>query len=69
MLLEGYSNAADALQDFIKAWGSIEFNARDYYVQGDSAFDDARTEREEISRKIRELRTYIDNHLRHIHDA
>ena len=59
MLLEGYDPAAEALTDFIDAWGKIEFNARDYYVNGPECWPKALAEREEINRKIRDVRDYI----------
>ncbi len=58
-LKEGYDNAADKLRDFIEAWGSIEFNARDYYPLGDHAYSQARSERDEMGGRIHELNEYI----------
>lgn len=67
MLAEGYGNASDKLLEFIESFGSIEFNARDYYVQGDAAFETARNERLAINAKILEIRQYINAHLEVIH--
>lgn len=58
-LEESYGNAADKLEDFCEAWGQIEFNARDYYVQGPEAYTAARKERDEAAAKIREVRAYL----------
>jgi hypothetical protein len=69
MLTEGYDNAADKLQDFIEAWGKVEFNARDYYVQGPDAWVKALEEREAMSAKIREVRDYITEIRQHLYDA
>lgn len=45
MLLEGYDTAMEKLQDAMDAMSAIEFNARDYYVQGSDAFEKAREEK------------------------
>ncbi len=41
MLLEGYENAYHAIRDAEKALNNVEFNARDYYVQGPEAWTEA----------------------------
>jgi hypothetical protein len=58
-LTEGYEKADDALHEFIDAFGNIEFNARDYYVQGPDAYPQARDERMAINQKIREMKSYL----------
>jgi hypothetical protein len=67
MLAEGYDAADDALHNFIDAFGSIEFNARDYYVQGPDAWTAAREARNQINQKIRDIKLYLDKHREHIH--
>lgn len=59
MLEEDYGKAHDLLQDFRDAFCRVEFHARDYYVQGDNAFSQARKEREEILQKISEIDSYL----------
>lgn len=66
-LCAGYDNAADKLEDFCDAWGAIEFNARDYYPQGDEAWSSALKEREEMAGKIREVQAYLQRIQEHIH--
>jgi hypothetical protein len=66
-LQEGYDRAADALHNFIRAWSTIEFNARDYYVQEPGAWGKARDARDQINDKLREIRDYIDNHREHLY--
>lgn len=66
-LFDGYYKAYDALRDFIDAWGAIEFNARDYYVDGPTAFPDAQDKRRELSAKIKELQDYLHEHTVHLH--
>ncbi len=67
-LRETYDAAADALEDFITKWGGIEFNARDYYVDGPEAFEAARTDREAMAGKIRDIRRYLERHREHLYD-
>lgn len=65
-LQEGYGAAADTLQDFIDAWGKVEFNARDYYVV-DGAWPKALEEREAMNAKIRDIRDYLQSIREHLH--
>ncbi len=44
MLIEGYFNAHTAIRNAKKALEEIEFNPRDYYVQGSDAWEEARKE-------------------------
>lgn len=66
MLAEGYQRAYTAAQDAIRAFNEIEFNARDYYVQSDSAWPQARTERVIALRHLNEVREYLEAHLIHL---
>ena len=66
-LFEGYYKAYYSLRTFIDDWGAIEFNARDYYVDGPSAFPDAQDKRRELSAKIKELQDYLHEHIAHLH--
>ena len=63
MLDEGYEDAYDALKAFTKAFGHIEFNARDYYVQEPNAWMAAVKARTEINLKILHISEYIQKHL------
>jgi hypothetical protein len=65
-LADGWNSAGEALQDFIKAYEQIEFNSRDYYVQGPEAWSVALEHRREMNLKIRELMDYIDDHRSHL---
>jgi hypothetical protein len=67
-LLSDYAAADDAFFKFVEAWGQIGFNARDYYPKGPEHFEAARDHREEISRKIAEIREYLTAHLIAISD-
>ena len=63
MLDEGYKDAYFALKTFTKAFGHIEFNARDYYQQGPDAWMAALKARTEINLKILHISEYIQKHL------
>jgi len=63
MLKQGYEEAHYTLGLFAKSFGSIEFNARDYYVQGPEAWPAAVDARIEMNEKIRDLVKYIEDHL------
>lgn len=65
-LSEGYFNAYSKLQEADRAFREIEFNARDYYVQGPGAWPQARTERDAMHAKFEELRVYLETHLAHL---
>lgn len=62
-----YDAADDALYEFISAWESIEFNARDYYVNGPESWTDAVEERQEMNKKIRDIRQYLQDIREHLH--
>lgn len=66
MLREDYTKAYHALIEFRDAFQAIEFNARDYYVQGPDAFNQARTERDAQFQRIGDLMSYLEAHLIHI---
>lgn len=66
-LQQGYAAAADKFQDFIDAWGAIEFNARDYYPLGPAAWEAARSERDDLNAKLRAVREHLDAIREHLH--
>ena len=68
MLTEDYTTAYHALQTAIRAFQSIEFNARDYYPQGPDAYTKARQERLEQAAKLNEFRAYLDGIRQHLYD-
>lgn len=65
-LLKEYKEAYDKLVDFKEAFRSITFNGRDYYVQGNTAFSKARTDRDIMEHKIGSLMQYLKAHLIHL---
>lgn len=66
MLRSGYLDAYHKLLEFRESFAQIEFNARDYYVQGPAAFSQARTERDRELQRLGDLMTYLEAHLSHL---
>lgn len=66
MLAEGYFEAWNRLNDAIAAFNAIEFNCRDYYVQSDSAWPKARTERDCAAAHLHQAHAYLEAHLIHL---
>lgn len=66
MLSEGYQAAYVKLQETIRAFHKIEFNARDYYVQPAGAWETARTERDTQLDRLCAVRDYLEAHLIHL---
>jgi hypothetical protein len=65
-LLDGYRKAIDAIQDAVVALGSVEFNARDYYVQGNHAWSQASDERVEQFQKLYAVKDHLTEIALHI---
>lgn len=59
MLLDGYKDISKAFRQMEKAIQGVEFNARDYYVR-DGAWEQAKAEFHDATRKIREAKEYFD---------
>lgn len=66
MLLDGYLAALRALKDAQEALSKIEFNARDYYVQGPDAWPAARDEMADQFGKLNEVEGYLTDIAIHI---
>jgi len=62
-LWEGYEAAYDAVRAAQDALRKIEFNARDYYVQGNDAYSKARDHRTEQFIKLVDIEEYLLQHL------
>jgi hypothetical protein len=62
-LWAGYEAAYDAVRAAQEAIGKIEFNARDYWVQGPDAFTKARVHRCEQIKALAEVENYLFEHL------
>lgn len=62
-LYNGYEEAYHAVRAAQEAISNIEFNARDYYVQGDNAFTKARDHRNEQRQALAQVEEYLLQHL------
>jgi hypothetical protein len=62
-LWAGYEAAYDAVRAAQDALRKIEFNARDYYVQGNEAYGKARDHRTEQFIKLVDIEEYLLQHL------
>ena len=67
-LLAGYEAAYDALIAFREKLRAIEFNSRDYYVDGPESWEAACDARCKINQKVNDAETYLITHLMHIND-
>jgi hypothetical protein len=68
-LLTGYHKAYKLLCAASEAFAEIEFNGRDYYVQGEFAFNQARNERDKVRGHFGALKTYLEAHLLHLSES
>jgi flagellar biosynthesis chaperone FliJ len=59
-LADEYEAFYEALDAATKALQSATCNARDFYPQGDAAWQQARQEREEAFRKLKDLQSYAE---------
>lgn len=66
-LQRDYQAAYKALVAFRDAFAAIEFNARDYYPQGNQAYYQARSERDLEMERIGRLMLYLETHLAHLY--
>ena len=62
-LISGYHEAYDALRKVENALSDIEFNPRDYYVQGPDAWPEAVKEMDSRKLKIYEVKKEIEDIL------
>jgi len=69
MLRRGYSEARLAVENAILAIERIEFNGRDYYVQGQAAFKAANFETVQRIRLLRTVREELERIELHCQDA
>lgn len=66
-LQRDYQAAYKALVAFRDAFAAIEFNARDYYPQGNQTYSQARLERDLEIERIGQLMMYLEMHLAHLY--
>jgi hypothetical protein len=66
-LCKDYDNALRRVEEAIEAVAKIEFHSRDYYPQGNQAWNKAVEERMDIRKKLKEVEEYFTAHLEHIY--
>jgi hypothetical protein len=66
LLYAEYLKALDAAREAREAMSQIDFNARDYYVQGVDAWESALEERYTQMAGLDSLIEYLEQHLIHI---
>ena len=59
-LADEYHRLYQAIDQASRALEAATCNARDFYPQGDSAWQQARNERDEMFRKLAEVQTYAE---------
>jgi hypothetical protein len=64
-LTDDYSHARRAVQEAITALMSVDFNSRDYYVQGPNAWTEAVRQREEIYQHLSDVFDALHEHELH----
>lgn len=67
-LWNGYEAAYDAVRAAQDALRKVEFNARDYYVQGNEAYSKARDHRIEQQQALAQVEEYLLQHLISLQD-
>lgn len=64
-----YFDAVQALEKFRDVFNKIEFHSRDYYVQGDGAFNKAQLQRWDIHNHITAISEYLESHASHCFES
>ena len=67
-LFEGYYSAYRKLKEAAEEFNKVEFNARDYYVQGDAHWSEAQQQRRKHQDAMRETLKYLEEHVIHLLD-
>ena len=68
-LIKGYEDAYYAIDKAISALQAVEFNARDYYIQGPDAWPRARNARALHIDFMSRAKEYAAEHLEHLSAA
>ena len=59
-LWDGYTAIDADLHKLADSFSKVEFNARDYYVQGPEAYTSARDTRYSMAQKLRDIQEYVN---------
>jgi hypothetical protein len=65
--IEGLKKDYEHLSVLNKKWEEIDFNARDYYVQGQEAWMEALSERRDQSENLMSVSRYINEIREHLY--
>jgi len=65
-LIAGYTAAWRAMQKARETLANVEFHARDYYVQGDDAYQQARAQRDAQFADLNRIQQEIEAIIMHI---
>ncbi len=68
LLYADYENAMNRLQDAVDALNNATLNGRDYYPQGQQAFEDARDHRIDMRQKLASVYEDLQTIAMGIHD-
>ena len=68
-LLDGYLDAYHAVDAAAESLRRVEFNARDYYVQGPNAWPEAVKERQAMFAKLESIKAELMTILEHVSDS
>ena len=66
-LIKQYDELSKAFNNFAKKWEEIDFNARDYYVQGQEAWVEACAERRDKAEYLMSVGRYINEIREHLY--
>ena len=66
LLQADYTNAQRMLVRAMLHFQSIDFNQRDYYPLGETAFEAAKAERLRIAECLKSAETYLTNHVEYL---
>lgn len=65
-LIKRYGEALDAFDSAMFKIRDIQLHSQDYCTQSDTAFEEAKAEREEIFRQLNYIRKYLFDHYNHL---
>lgn len=68
-LLQSYQEAYSSLREAIVKFDNIEFSPRDYYPQGDAAWQDAVVNRDMVAGCLQTANLYLEEHVSHLFDS
>jgi hypothetical protein len=64
-----YFNALRCFDKFSEQFFAVEFHKRDYYILGDEYWDAAVKQRDEVKKKLSDIRAYLEMHSQHCFES